>query len=190
MNTINDIRFDENLYSQANHWIVILHQIEGVGLAISLPNVHLLTFMKFFDNINNSRNYINTNQHKIFTLFAYSENIKTWFMNNNVIPTQLDNIICNENVIPNHLDQIIIFCQFTDEKNYWRDWTRRYTDKVNKIITFDQLERETLIFGMKYIDDISTHFRNNQNIYHLLRQNHENLRLALTNSLQNAANGQ
>lgn len=190
MQTIDDIRFDENLYSEANHWILVLYQTEGVGLVISLPNVDLLTFMKFFDDMPNCRNYISTNQRKTFTLFAYSENIETWFKNNNVIPGQLDDIICNYNVIPDHLDDIIIFCRFPNEKEYWRGWTRRYTDKVKKIVTFDQLEREALMSGMKYIDDISPQFINNQNIYNSLRQNHENIRLALINSFQNAANAQ
>jgi len=188
MQTINDITFDENLYSEANHWILVLYQTEAVGLVIPLPNVDLLTFMKFFGDMPNCQNYISTNQHKTFILFAYSENIETWFKNNNVIPSQLDDIICNYNLIPDHLNDIIIFCRFPNEKEYWRDWTRRYTEKVKQIVTFDQLEREALMFGMRYIDDISPQFINNQNIYNSLRQNHENIRLALINSFQNAAN--
>jgi len=176
MQTITDITFNNNIYSQVRHWVVVLYQIDGVALVIPLSNIDLLTYMQPFDEIPGCQNHITTNNHKTFTLFAYSENIATWFWNNNVIPE--------------NLDEIIIFCPFADEKDYWRKWTRRYTQKIKNVITYDAFEREALIFGMKYIDDLRLHFKNNGDILNILEDNYTRMCLALSNSFGRAANRQ
>jgi hypothetical protein len=175
MQTLDHIQFDPNLFSQFNHWVVTLYQInEGVSLAIPIFNVNLLTFVQHFKEIIPCQDFIKTNNKKPFTLFTYSDNIETWLWNNNPIP--------------DNLDQIIIFCQFPDERKYIRDWIRRYTRKVKDIITCNALKRELLLFGMKYIDDLCSNFKGNTNTLQLLQGHREQIRLALVNAFAQAAN--
>jgi hypothetical protein len=175
MQTINDIRFNRNLYSQFDSWVVILYQInEGVALFIPLPDIDLLTFAQPFDEIIPCQDFIKNNDRKPFTLFTYSDNIDTWLWNNNPIP--------------DNLEEIIIFCPFYENIQYYADWTRRYTKKVTNIVTFDQLERELLVFGMTYINNLCSNFQGDENTRHLLEAHRERIRLALRNAFAQAAN--
>jgi hypothetical protein len=175
MTTINDIEFDANLYSQFDSWITTLYQInEGIALAIPLNNINLFRFIQHFNEIIPCQHFIKNNDQRTFTLFTYSDNIDTWLWNNNPIP--------------DNLEQIIIFCPFADDRQYFRKWTRRYTRKVIDIITCKALERELLIFGMRYIDNLCSNFQGNQNTLQLLEKHRERIRLALINAFAHAAN--
>ncbi len=107
------------------------------------------------------------------TLFVYSNNIETWLWNNNQIP---DNI-----------DQIIIFCVSSGEKQYYHDWTRRYTQKVTDVITWNELERELLIHGLTFIGKLCSNFQENPQLLELLQQQQERIRLALIQLLDQLA---
>jgi hypothetical protein len=103
----------------------------------------------------------------MFTLFGYSDNIETWFWNNNPIP--------------NNIDQIIIFCPLNVDKNYLRNWTRRYTSKIRKVITYQQLLRELLLHGLELIENICEDFNGNPNTFDELKEYKNRIRLALIN---------
>jgi hypothetical protein len=175
MQTINDIRFDANLYSQFDSWVAILYQInEGVALFIPLYNIDLLTFVQPFDEIIPCQDFIKNNDKKTFTLFTYSDNIDTWLWNNNPIT--------------DNLEEIIIFCPFPENIQYYTDWTRRYTKKVTIIVTFDQLERELLVFGMKYINNLCSNFQGDENTRQLLETHRKKIHSASRNAFDQAAN--
>jgi hypothetical protein len=177
MTTINDIQFNRNLFSQFNPWNTILYQInEGIALFIHLSNVDLLTFIQPFDQIIPCQRFIKETDRRPMILFTYSDNIDTWLWNNNPIP--------------DNLEEIIIFCPFPENIQYYKDWTRRYTRRVTNIFTYNILERELLIFGMRYIDNLRSNLQGNQETLQLLTEHREKIRLALINAFAQAANNQ
>ena len=136
------------VYSGANEWVVILHQIDrGLTLFIQLPSANLINFVHPFDNMDGCQTHIAGNDQKRFTLFAYSENMQAW------LPTHM---------IRENLADIIIFCSSPDEQNYWKAWARRYREKVREVIVHNDLDRDLLIFGLKYIKALQWHFRHLQ----------------------------
>ncbi|CAF1201533.1 unnamed protein product [Adineta steineri] len=170
MQTIANIDFDSTLYSQAHHWMLILYQMNEPSMAIHLDNVHLMRFIQPFDNMPRCQNYINTNTVKTFTLFSYIGNILTWLWNNNAIP--------------DHLNHIIIFCPSSSDKKYLQAWTKRYTKKIRDIITHDALDRELLIAGMKYIEELCSYCED-EGVLNLLKEDHKKVCLALMYSVAN-----
>ncbi len=167
MQTVNDIKFDTSLFSDVNHCVLLLYEMDKVPIVIPLPSVQLVTFIHPFDNISLCQEYIATNDGKTFTLFAYGENMTTWLK--------------NKNVIPDNVTEIILFCAFPDDRDYLKIWTKRYTQKITNIITYNQLELEVLIFGLKYIADLYNQFQENASKLRLLKEDYEKLRLALIN---------
>ncbi len=176
MQTINDITFNKNLYSNFNQWIIILYQKEIPSLTLILSNANLMTFIQPFDNISRCQEYIMINDQKTFTIFTYSGNIRTWLAKNNHIP--------------NNVDSIIIFCPFSNEIEYWKRWTRRYTQKIKDVITYDVLERQLLMFGIKYIEDLFFNFQNDEQIFNLLKEDRTKMCLALVNCFEKEAEKQ
>lgn len=172
MQTISDIRRDEDLFSEANDWIFILYQIDGVARVIPLSCIRALSFMKLLDDIQQCQNEINMHNDKTFTLFAYSGNIETWLWNNNPLP--------------DNLNEIILFCPLANDKGYLKRWTKRFTQKIKRIYTIDELEREILTFGMSYIQDLLEYFDGNNDKIDSLREEHERMRLALMDCLNRA----
>jgi hypothetical protein len=176
MPTINDIMHDNNLYSQVNDLVLMLYQAFESPMDIPLSNTHLMTFIQAFDDISHCQNHITTNDRNTFTLFAYSGNIQTWLWNNNIIP--------------NNLDDIIIFCAHQKDQQFVKAWTRRYTQKIRDVILCDELERELLLFGMKYIKKIRLEFQDNQSILNLLDEDYRKMCLALMACFAQLANQQ
>jgi hypothetical protein len=174
METINNIQFNRNLFSQFNCSVVILYQTEGVSLHIPLSNVDLLTFIEPFDEISACQDCIKRNDRQTFILFTYCNNIETWLWNNNPIP--------------DNLEEIIIFCPFSSDIQFYRDWARRFTRKVIDIITFDQLERQLLIFGTKYIGNLCSNLKGDDKTRQLLEKHQERIHLALINLLRQTVN--
>jgi len=174
METINDIQFNGNLFSQFDCSVVLLYQIEGVGLAIPISDRNLFTFIRFFNEIIPCQDFIKRENEKTFSLFTYSDNIERW--------------LWNHNPIPDNLEEILIFCPFPDNVQYYTDWTRHYTKKVTKIVTFDQLERELLIFGARYISNLWLDFQGDNEIRDSLRTHLERIHAALENAIEQAAN--
>lgn len=172
MKTISDIKFDENLYCQANPCVLILYQLDRPSIFIPLSYVPLLSFMKMFDDILKCQNHLDKNNRKTFRLLTYSGNIQTWLL--------------DKNTLPDHLEELIIFCPVANEKIFWKRWMSRYTQKVKSIITFDALEREALIFGMNYLEDLFVHFQDDESVLRLLKEDHEKMRLALIACLDKA----
>ncbi|CAF1124013.1 unnamed protein product [Adineta steineri] len=183
MSTIDNITFDDTIYSRGNHSALILHQKDESNRSISLPNAQLMTFLQPFKDMILCQNYIKNKEEEEqqqqqrrheFTLFAYSENIYTWLWNNNVIPQNLNNIT--------------IFCLSDNDKKFLTDWARRYTQRVKEVITCDKLERELLFFGMKFIEKMRSEYHDDEGILNLLDADHTRLRLALMYSLMEDVN--
>ncbi len=176
MRTITDIKFNENLYSHLNQLILILYQMEEPSLSLTLSNAHLMTFIQPFDNISRCQDHITINDRKTFTLFTYSGNIRTWLSKNNRIP--------------NNVDRIIIFCPFASEVEHWKRWTRRYIQKIKAVITYDALERELLMFGIKYIEGLFLHFQDDKGILNLLNEDRRKMCSALADCFEREAKEQ
>jgi len=176
MPTINDIIHDNTLYSQVNDLVVMLYQTCESPMVIPLSNAHLMTFIQTFDDISRCQNHIIKNDQKAFTLFSYSGDIQTWFWNNNIIP--------------NNLIDIFLFCAHHEDQKFFEAWARRYKQNIRDVITCDQLERELLIFGMKYIEKMRSKFQHNQGILNLLNEDYKKICLALMDCLAQAANQQ
>ena len=176
MTSINNIIYNQTIFSQVNHWVTLLCQLNGETIIISLPNAHLLTFIHPFTDIPACQNHMTRNNNKTFTLFAYGSNVETWLWNNNLIPDQLD--------------EIIVFCPNSNNRDYLKDWLRRYTHKIKDVIICDELDRESLIFGMKYIKKLYSFFKDDQGVLDLLKREYKNIALALINSLANEVNQQ
>jgi hypothetical protein len=172
---MQNILFNQTIFSQVNHLVVLLYQSDESSTVISLPNAHLLTFINSFDSTPRCQHHITTNNDKTFSLFAYSDNIQTW--------------LWNHNVIPNHLDEIIIFCP-PNEKQYFKDWLRRYTHKIKEIVICDELDRETLLFGMKYIKNLYAFFKDDHGVLNLLKEEYRKMGLALIDSFQDEVKNQ
>jgi hypothetical protein len=166
MQTISHIRYDNNVYSQVNHGFLLLYQMNGPSVFIPLPNAHLLSFIQTFDNIYHCQNYINTNNGIKFTLFVYSENIKSWIDGNNPIP--------------DNLHEIIIFCPNSDDQAYFNDWADRLR-QVKDIITYDELDHKSLLSGIKHIKKIRSSFQGNQGLLNLLKEDYRRMCEALSN---------
>jgi hypothetical protein len=171
MPSITDITFNNTIFSQVNHWVVILHQPDERPSVIALPNAHLFTFIQPFDDMPWCQNYISSMNTKIFSLFAYSENIRTW--------------LWNHNVIPDHLEEIIIYCPSPNDKKYLKAWSKRFTHKIKDIIECNELDRESLIFGMKYIKNLYPFFKDDVGILNLLKEEYRRIGVALIASLAN-----
>jgi hypothetical protein len=150
--------------------------MEEPSLSLTLSNAHLMTFIQPFDNISRCQDHITINYQKTFTLFTYSGNIQTW--------------LSKDNHIPNNVDCIVIFCPYASEVEYWKRWTRRYTKKIKAVIMYDELERELLMFGIKYIEDLLLHFQDDKGILNLLTEDRGKMCLALANYFMREADRQ
>ena len=168
MHTIINLTFNGTVYSHADHWVVILHQMDGLSLFIPLPSANLIKFIHAFDNMVGCQNHIATNDQKIFTLFVSSENMQAW--------------LCTH-VARGNLDEVIIFCSSPDNRQYWKDWARRYTEKVRDVIVHNDLDRDLLIFGLKYIKALKSHFQGSQSEMQSLREDYNEICLALMDYL-------
>ena len=175
MSKIDGIQFDKTLFSQFNSSVVILYQPDNEDhLSNPLSYVNLLTFVKTFNNISDFQSFLNTNPRKTITLFSYSDIIQTWFY--------------NKNPIPDNVQQIIIICPSTEEIDYFKRWTRRYTKKVTKVITYNQFQRELLVFGTNYIEMLYFTLDDDDETQQSLKQHRQNLCSALIDIFQQESN--
>lgn len=138
------------MYSRADDWVVILHQIDELSLFIHLPSANSIKFIDAYDNMVGCQNHIARNDQKRFTLFVYCENMQAW--------------LCTH-LIRENLADIRLFCSSLDVQNFWKAWARRYRETVREVIVHNDLDRDLLIFGLKYIKALQWHFR------HLLNEN-------------------
>ena len=168
MNPFDQIQFDQILYCSFNRLCLLLYHTEGISPVIPIQNFNSLDFVKTFEDSNNCQNEISNNNQNNYYLFTLFNNIQRWSRNN----------------YPKNLDKILIFHFFDNEKEFIRDWMKRYTSKVDKIISFNELERELLIFGLNYLNDLCSLFQNNPLFYQQLRQKQIKLTQALLDVLQ------
>jgi len=160
MSSLTIIEFDDKLFSDADCSALLLYESSTFeSLPISRPNV--LSFIRTFNRISTCQQYVNTNSQKRFTLFAYSENMVLW------LKKKFD--------MPNNLTKIVIFCRLDEDKYYLQKWTRRYSEKIKKIVTFVQLEYELLFFGIEYIQDLMKQSKDNLDLYFLLEEKYQQL---------------
>lgn len=176
METFDDIVFNEDLFADVDHRMLILYQLddEGPSLYIHIPDIQFYTFLQSFNDIDRCQQTIADQNCKDFTLFSYSGNIERWLWNNNLIPKNLENII--------------LFCPFEDDIEYLTDWTRTYTNRVRKVIYYKSLEKQILLEGIEYILNLIGFYQNNQNAIQLLNQIYlvmnRNLMRILQNTIQ------
>ncbi|CAF1086123.1 unnamed protein product [Rotaria magnacalcarata] len=168
MSIITDIVFNNTIYSPYDDWGLLLHQKSGPSSLITVPSAELITFMKNFNDLTGCQNHIQTNSDKNITLFVDDGNMQTWLLN--------DSVEVN-------VDDINIFCRNIYDKEYFKRWKRRQERRIRNIITYDELNRELLLFGMKLIKELCVYFKDDHGILNLLEEDYERIRLALINSL-------
>ncbi|CAF3354530.1 unnamed protein product [Rotaria socialis] len=168
MSTITDIVFNNTIYSPCDDWGLLLHQINGPSSLIEVQNAELIKFMRNFNDLTGCQNHIQENNDKHITLFVDDVNMQAWLLNGSV----------DVNV-----DDINIFCRNIYDKEYFKRWKRRQERRIRNIITYDELNRELLLFGMKLIKELCVYFQDDHGILNLLEADYERIRLALINSL-------
>lgn len=152
--------FDDKLFSDANCGALLLCE-SSTFKSLFISQHGVLPSTRIFNEIFTCQQYVNTNSQKQFTLFAYSENMVLW------LKEKLN--------IPNNLIKIIIFCPLDEDKYYLQEWTRRYSEKIKKIVTFVQLEYELLFFEIEYIQDLMKKSKNDLDLYCLLEEKYQQL---------------
>jgi hypothetical protein len=172
MKTINDIQFDKTIFPSYTKWSLILYQINGTSIAIPLPNANLMSFIHPFEDISHCQHHIGTNNQKECALFAYSDNFVDW--------------TCNSNVIPANLKDIYIFCP-DDDMDFIRQWANRF-GQITNIILYDKLDRELLIFGVKYLRDVRSYYKHDQGVWRLVNEDYIRICQALKDTFQQQQN--
>ena len=177
MQTIDDIRYDGNLYTRASSWTLLLYQQNGVSIPIHLPDANLMSFIRVHDDITQCQNHIGGNLGKMITLFVSEENMVDWLRNNIAVPHNL-------------LD-IKIFCQ-PDEQLFVRAWARRYTHRLRntslEIINLDTLNYKLLLFGVDHLKRLHSDFRPRSRSRRWPRRNYKCICRALANHFWQEAN--
>ena len=170
MQTIDDIIFNARVYRRATNLTLLLYEQNGVSVAINLPDANLMPFVQVFHRMGQCQNHININLRKIFTLFAYDENMQNWLVNN-----------IN---IPHNLQEIKIFCNVAD-RLYVNAWIRRFTHRFRhatiEIINCDTLNYKLLLFGVDHLKRLQSDFRPRPRLRRQCRRNYKSICRALAN---------
>jgi hypothetical protein len=166
MQTISDIRFDNTIFPPYTKWTLLLYQMNAPGIAIPIPNANLMSFIRPFTHVFDCQNHIGTNNQKQCILFAYGDNFIE--------------LAGNSNVIPANLNDIKIFCP-PDEYDFIRQWANRF-GQVKNIIPYNELNRELLLFGVKYLREARSHFQHDQGVFNLLDADYKRMCATLTAS--------
>lgn len=157
MSTIDDIRFNRDMYEHATSWTILLYQLNGTSAVIPIPNANVMFFIQVFDNRIQCGDWISRNSGKSITLFAYGENLQQW--------------LTEHSPVPNNIQSVKIFCH-SDDRSYLTRWTDRYRHRYRhvlfQVITFDNLDYELLSFGLEHIGRIRLEFPADFGILNLL----------------------
>jgi hypothetical protein len=119
-----------------------------------------MKFIEPYNNIDQCLDCIERNNEKTFTLFICSENFRTW--------------LNNGNDIPENLHKIILFYPPFRNKKYCQFWTNHYS-QVKNIIAHDELERELLLSGIKYVRELRLNYQDNQGTLRLLDEDYKGI---------------
>lgn len=164
MSTIDQIEFNRDIYQHATNWTLLLYELDGIAVAIPMPNANLMCFIQVFDNLLQCENYIETNSRKLITLFAYDKNLRRWLIQNSPVP--------------NNIRHVKIFCH-SDDQLFLTRWINRYRQAyVNiwfEIITFDELNHELLSFGLEHIRNLREEFREDNGVLNVLDQDYQRI---------------
>lgn len=162
MSTIANITYNNILYGQCNHWVLLLNKMNQRPINIPIPNAHILTFINVFNDRADYQDHIENNNNNEFTLFLDDENAQ-----------QL--LLCGYGV-PDRLNKITAFCENDLDKNYLQVWIRRrgYLS-IDTIILDDDLDSKLLAFGMDFIKDLLRRSRDDHAVYNLLWNHYQAL---------------
>ncbi|CAF1153490.1 unnamed protein product [Adineta steineri] len=179
MQSIHDIRFDNDLYAPTTHWALLLYEQNGVSLAVPLPNANLMSFIKPFDNIKQCQHHVDTNLQKLITLFAWDDNIQQW--------------LANANDVPANLQEIKIFCNSVD-RTYVNACMRRYMHRLRnvtiEIINCDKLNYGLMLFGVDHLKKLDADFPPNSVLQRRLHNNYKQICRALATYFWYEANAE
>ncbi|CAF1300666.1 unnamed protein product [Adineta steineri] len=131
---LSDIVFDQLIYPLATVLSLILYDMTGTHLAISLPNAKLMRFLHPFENTSDCEQHIERNDQKNITLFTYEDNMD-WL----IINSYFENIP--------QLQKINIFCSSIEDQDYWTDRTDCFRNKIKEPFLRDELDLQLLLFG-------------------------------------------
>ena len=170
MSTIDHIQFNRDIYEHATNSTLLLYQLDGIAVAIPMPNANLMCFIQVFDNLLQCEDFIHTNAGKLITLFAYDKNLQRWLIQNSPVP--------------NNIRNVKIFCH-ADDQLFLTRWINRYRHTYAnicfEIITFDDLNHALLEFGLKQIQRLREEFQSDFGILNVLDQDYREICQSLGN---------
>ncbi|UJR12028.1 hypothetical protein I4U23_016206 [Adineta vaga] len=179
MKTIDNIRYDGNLYQSTTYGASLLYEKNGISLVIPLPNADLMSFVEPFDQITRCQNHVENNLRKIITLFAWDDNIQKW-------------LSCVRSIPPN-IHEIKIFCD-SSNRQCINSWVRRYKNQLENvifdIISWDKLNYNLMLFGVDHLKKLYTNFQPNSPEYRQLNLNYKRVCHALANYFWYEANSE
>lgn len=132
---LQDITYDE-IYDISTTLSRIIYQSDGQhpSIAIQFNTTEPFSFIRFFGNAIECRNYIRLNRQKQFTLFCSSVNV-----------IGLRDLLADQ-----HLRDIHIFCMLPNHRQFLSRYLARVNHKIRNIFMYDRLEYELLLFGVEY----------------------------------------
>lgn len=143
METVRNIIFS-GVYNLTRVWSLILFDMDGAHLPLSLPHIRLLTFIRPLTNKYDCRHEIRNNEDKLITLFTCQENL-FWLISNSDVYEQPQ------------LEKVHVFCPSNHDQQLFTDWAQRYRDKIEPPFLYEHLDFHLLIFGLEFIEKTLQH---------------------------------
>jgi hypothetical protein len=136
--------------------------MEGTHIAISLPNVRLMSFIEVFLDTNQCKNHIITKDRNEITLFVYEDNME-WLIMNSYFKD-----------LP-QVRKINIFCSTFEKKQRWSRWTERFRRTIEEPFVFEELDFKLLLSGSKHIDRVRQQFPVDDAVSNRLKDDERNI---------------
>jgi len=177
MQTIENIRFNADLYTHADVWTLLLYQQNRVLVAIPLPDAQVMSFIQVFNDTTQCHSHIDTNPRKMITLFAYHQNIQQWLSDNFSIP--------------HNLETIEIFCPSND-RLFFTGWAKRYIEIYRNctfnVFNFEELNNTLLLFGADLLKNRRPYLPSDPYLQETLNEDYRRICRALGNYFWHEAN--
>lgn len=167
MPLLDEIIYDR-IYDTATKLSRILYQpdIRRPFIAIQLNDTAPFTFVHFFNDSIQCRDYVCENGRKQFTLFISSTNI----------------IDVRDLLNHDQLCHVYIFCMLPEHKGFVSNYLRQVQHKVRDIFMYDRLEYELLLHGVNYCKTVADELvHDNQAISNMALRDGKRLSEALVN---------
>ncbi len=163
MQTINNIRFEDTLYSQAEYLAILLCHKKGSHVTTLLSNA---PFIQIFNDVEKCENYIEKNKEKKITLFIDEDNIE-WLAGNSYL-TDVSQV-----------ETIYICCLSLNEQHYWTEQTQCFRRTIREVFLHEELNFKLLLFGLNHIDKVRKQYFDDYGVLNRLDDDYKKISRAL-----------